>query len=172
MKLVCFVGAGNCTGFLALVKRAIDGFEKYCLGPLHLCTFTLLNFNYFALIYTFALLLLPYLATYLHPHSIESSRPYSIKICHIFGLTDVDTIFTEPSRPHSCLAQRIQWGGASCSNAHVTQESSRIHFPINRLTFSYHFVGSHLPLCKLSLRYYHTFGLNKVVHYLLQSVLS
>ena len=128
MKLVCFVGAGNCTGFLALVKRAIDGFEKYCLGPLHLCTFTLLNFNYFALIYTFALLLLPYLATYLHPHSIESSRPYSIKICHIFGLTDVDTIFTEPSRPHSCLAQRIQWGGASCSNAHVTQESSRIHF--------------------------------------------
>ena len=52
MKLVCFVGAGNCTGFLALVKRAIDGIEKYCLGPLHLCTFTMLNFNYFCIFCT------------------------------------------------------------------------------------------------------------------------
>ena len=114
MKLVCFVGAGNCTGFLALVKRAIDGIEKYCLGPLHLYTFTMLNFNYFCVFCTHLHILLSYSyliwqpVTYLHPHSIESSRPYSIKICHIFGLTDVDTIFTEPTRPHSCLAQRIQ----------------------------------------------------------------
>ena len=70
-------------------------------------------------------------------------------------------ILASQSLPDPILALLKGFNGASCSNTHVIQESSRTQF-------SYHFVGSHFP----SPNHYHTFGLNKVVRYLLQSVLS
>ena len=83
----------------------------------------MLNFNYFCLFILHFLHSFTHLYCYLiwlPPLSLAGFT--QLRSITSLAFPDVDISLTEPSRPHSCLAQRIQWSlllkgfnGASCS---------------------------------------------------------